>query len=54
MTGDLKKKHSFAVWAALGALLSIHSAPAQERVTVFEGARLITGDGSTIEDSALL
>jgi imidazolonepropionase-like amidohydrolase len=54
MTGDLKMKRPFALWAALGVFLSIHSAPAQERVTVFEGARLITGDGSTIEDSAFM
>jgi imidazolonepropionase-like amidohydrolase len=54
MAGDLKKKRPFAVGAALGVFLSIHSAPAQERATVFEGARLITGDGSTIEDSAFV
>lgn len=37
-------------WAFLGAML----AQGQGRVTVFEGARLITGDGSLIENSAFV
>ena len=36
------------------AYLSATAAYGQTRATVYEGARLITGDGSTIENSAFL